>query len=90
MQGDIVNEDNTTTALIVYRDFLGQVMTNAKKFQVAGITREQMKADLDIVEAAIESIGLVVDESDERVFELYTDCLEDIEVTKQAVENAYK
>ena len=65
-------------------------MTNAKKFQVAGITREQMEADLDIVEAAIESIGLVVDESDERVFELYTDCLEDIEVTKQAVENAYK
>ena len=90
VQGDIANEDNTTTALIVYRDFLGQVMTNAKKFQVAGVTREQMEADLDIVEAAIESIGLVVDESDERVYELYTDCLEDIEVTKQAVENAYK
>lgn len=90
MQGDIANEDNITTALIVYRNFLSQVMTNAKKFHLAGITKEQIEADLNKVEAAIENIGLIVDENDSRVYELYTDCLEDIEITRQAIVNAYK
>lgn len=90
VQGDIAHEDNVTTALIVYRDFLGQVMTNAKKFQLAGVTEEQINIDMSVVEEAIELIGADIDESDERVYELYLDCTEDIEITKQAVVNAYK
>lgn len=90
IQGDIANEDNVTTALIVYRDFLGQVMINAKKFQLAGITKEQIDSDISTIEEVIMIIGSDIDESDDRVYELYMDCTEDINITKQAVANAYK
>lgn len=90
VQGDIAGEDNVITALIVYRDFLGQVMTNAKKFQLADVLEEDIYADILTVEEAIDYIGQSVDESDERVYELYQDCVNDIEITKKAVENAYR
>lgn len=53
--GDIARIDNSTTALIVYRELATQIYINAVNFRNAGITRQEMEAQLDNMEKRLAS-----------------------------------
>ena len=46
-EGNLVELDNERTALIVYEDFLGQIISRANDFREAGVSGKEMKEQLD-------------------------------------------
>ena len=54
-EGNLVEADNPTTALVVYRELAVQIVTNTVAFKSAGITREQMEEQLENIKARLKS-----------------------------------
>lgn len=54
-EGNLVELDNEKTALVVYEDFLGQVISRANDFKDAGVTQKEMKEQLKNIESHLKS-----------------------------------
>lgn len=90
IQDDMLKDDNITTSLIVYRDFLNQVVSYAKKFQLAGVEKEDILSDIDMIEDALNNkVSDEIDPSDERLVDLYEQSCAIVSLARQSVENAY-
>lgn len=89
--GNIAQIDNATTALIVYRELSTQIYVNAIHFKNAGVTREEMNAQLDNIEQRLETDIKVTDISGlERVMRLQEQVTESVEYARGAVNNAFE
>lgn len=54
-EGNLVELDNERTALIVYEDFLGQVISRANDFRDAGVSQNEMKEQLNNIKEHLAS-----------------------------------
>ena len=54
--GDIVKEDNIKTALIIYKELTSQILSHANDFKNAGVQKDALASELDMVEAKIKDI----------------------------------
>lgn len=89
-EGDIAKIDNSTTALIVYRELCTQIYINAVNFQRAGVTREEMEAQLENIQVRLETDIEVTDISGlERILSLKEQVEEGIEYANSAIDNAF-
>ena len=55
MEGNLVELDNERTALVVYEEFIGQLISHGKDFQKAGVTEEAMKEQLEMIEVHLKT-----------------------------------
>lgn len=89
--GDIASIDNSTTALIVYREMCTQIYSNAVNFKNAGITKAQMEEQLQNIEQRLETDIKVTDISGvERITSLKAQVEEGLIYASEAVENAFE
>lgn len=54
-EGNLVEEDNPTTAVVVYRELAAQIVTNTVAFKNAGVTKEQMEAQIAAIRTHLKS-----------------------------------
>lgn len=54
--GDISKDDNVRTALVVYKEYSGQINKHALDFKNAGIKKEQLEAELDSIQKKTDKI----------------------------------
>ena len=89
--GDIAQEDNAITALIVYREMTYQIYVNALHFKEAGVTMEEMLAQLTVIEEGLQSPALVSDGGNaERIASLMKEVEEGISLAKQVIDNTFQ
>ncbi|MCD8156156.1 MAG: serine/threonine protein kinase [Clostridiales bacterium] len=53
--GNLVEVDNASTALIMYRELAGQIVSHASDFKDAGVTEEQMLEQIENMEEHLET-----------------------------------
>ena len=89
--GDVAKEDTVITALIVYREMAYQIYVNAMHFKDAGVTKEEMLAQLTIIETGLQSSEFVPQGGNtERVTSLTAQVEEGISLAKQTIENSFQ
>lgn len=54
-EGNLVSIDNERTALVVYESFVAQIITRANEFKSAGVTYEEMEAQLSNMESHLQT-----------------------------------
>lgn len=54
-EGNLVELDNERTAMVVYEDFLGQIISRANDFRDSGVTQKEMKEQLKNIEKHLAS-----------------------------------
>lgn len=74
-EGNLVEEDNARTALVVYKEVVGQILSRTSAFAESGITKEEMLTKLREIEKHLREDFLVLDgitkeEMTEEVIEL--------------------
>lgn len=89
-QGDIALEDNTTTALMVYKELVNQINKHAVKFKKAGVTYEEMIAQLDNVKTRLETDIITTVEDEDRIQPIKTKLYKNLDLAYKAVEGAFK
>lgn len=85
--GDLVQLDNTTTALTMYKELAYQIISYAEKFKAAGVNRADMTAQLDNMDQRIEDS--VFSNGTQRVNDLKAELLEMIDRARYIVEITY-
>lgn len=89
-EGDIAGEDNITTALMVYRELVYQIYRCASLFRDAGVERQAMFAELEMVQGRLEAeIVIPEDGNQERNRLLMEGLLSDLERAKRQVDAAF-
>lgn len=88
-QGNIVEEDNPTTAVVVYSELTVQMITNTVSFKNAGVTKEQMDEQIKYIEKHLDSdfSNVNLNETIKGEIEKLGNALKNAE---NAVESAYK
>lgn len=88
-EGNIVQVDNAVTALMIYNEMAYQVATNAQKFDNAGVSKQQMIAELkEIITHLTEDVD-EVDKSQERIAYLMKKVLNNIKVAERELETNF-
>lgn len=88
--GNIAQEDNVITALIVYREMAYQMYVNTVHFKDAGVTKEEMLQQITVIEAGLQAQTETSDGGNqERVASLAGQVKDGLELAKQAIENTY-
>ena len=89
--GNLVDEDNATTALRMYNEMVNQIVTNARKFKEAGVSKNEMEKKLDSIQKHIDSeVKSASDAGSERITSLIATIEENMELAEQAIGNAYE
>lgn len=89
-QGDIALEDNTTTALMVYKEMVSQISKHSEEFQKAGVTYEEIVAQLDNIKTRLDTDIITTPEDEERIKPLKDNLYLNLELAYKAVDGAYK
>lgn len=87
--GDIAANDNTTTALMVYKEMVAQINKHATKFKKAGITYEEMIAQLDNIRDRLETDIIATAEDEDRINPLKQNLYKNLDLAYKAVEGAF-
>ena len=87
--GDIASQDNTTTALMVYKEMVAQINKHATKFKKAGITYEEMIAQLDNIRDRLETDIVATAEDEDRINPLKESLYKNLDLAYKAVEGAF-
>lgn len=87
--GDIATQDNTTTALMVYKEMVAQINKHATKFKKAGITYEEMMAQLDNISNRLETDIIATAEDEDRINPLKQNLYKNLDLAYKAVEGAF-
>ena len=89
-QGNITAIDNATTALVIYREMTSQICINANEFKAAGITYQEISAEIEAIQSHIEKdIRGTQSEQSQRVKELENDVEDNIVKANQILQMAY-
>ncbi len=90
-EGDIAEIDNTTTALMVYREMIAQINTHSIDFVKAGVQKADMEGQIKQIEDSLENQIKNRDDADsERIKALISSLSDNIKMAKDTVERAYK
>ncbi len=89
--GNIAEMDNTTTALMIYKEMIGQINIHSMDFIKTGITPEQMNEQIALIENNLEKyIKTSDDAGTERIAAMITSLEDGIVKAKDAVSRAEK
>lgn len=89
--GDIIHEDNMQTALVVYRDLVYQIAVHAQDFKNAGVAREDVESEIEMVVSKVtEEILPSAQYKEGQVKEAADTALTNAEKAKAAMEAAYQ
>ena len=87
---NLVEQDNSKMALVMYKNFIYQIYNYAVQFNAAGISENEINNELDKVETRLKTDIVVLNESDKGEIEGTRDeLLEQIEKARQSVSMAY-
>ena len=87
---NLVEQDNSKMALVMYKDFVYQIYNYTVQFKAAGITEDQLNSELDKVESRLNTDIIVENESDRAYIEETRDAiLSQIQRARQSVEMTY-
>lgn len=64
VSGNLVEMDNVKTALVMYNEVVYQIGQNPLSFKAAGVTSEELTAQLDKTQSRLETDIIVLNESD--------------------------
>ncbi len=91
VSGDIAEEDNAITALIVYREMIYQIYVNALHFKEANVTKEEMLNQLTVIKEGLQSPALLSEGGNaDRIDGLRQEVEEGISLAGQAIENTFQ
>lgn len=85
-RGDIVQQDNLRTALVMYREMAYQIGSHAGEFRNAGVAREEMQSQLTRIRRDVEYYEKDGEESDLR---LMGEILENVDAAEKILEIAF-
>ena len=87
---NLVEQDNSKMALVMYKNFIYQIYNYAVQFNAAGLSETEINNELDKVETRLKTDIVVLNESDKGEIEGTRDeLLEQIEKARQSVSMAY-
>ena len=66
-RGDIVQQDNLRTALVMYRELAYQIGSHAGEFRNAGVSKQEMQSQLSRIRREVEYYEKNAEESDLRL-----------------------
>lgn len=90
VSGNLVEMDNTKTALVMYKEMAYQVAQNPLNFKAAGVAKEDLLAELDKISTRLTTDIIVLNESDRAEIEALTETVQSyIEEAEKQVEIAY-
>lgn len=90
VKGNLVEVDNTKTALVMYKEIVYQIGQNTLNFKAAGVTQEQLENELDKVSSRLNTDIIILNESEREEIESLTQTIkENIEWARKQVEIAY-
>lgn len=87
--GDIAKEDNLKTALIVYRELTSQILTHISDFKNAGVPKDSVTKELEMVKDRVVSIKDMPDFDKESDQASVNDINDNLLNAKRMVEIAY-
>ncbi|OQA23266.1 MAG: hypothetical protein BWY61_01479 [Firmicutes bacterium ADurb.Bin354] len=85
-EGDIAAEDNSTTALMVYKEMISQIFKNAPAFKADGISYKEMKEQIDNISSRLESD---IECDTDSIKKMKENLEESIVSAERALENAF-
>ena len=62
-EGNIVKEDNARTALVMYEELIGQMISNTVNFRNAGVTKEELQEEIKRVETHLKDDFSEIDQA---------------------------
>lgn len=62
-QGNLVEEDNARTAVVMYEELLSQIITKTTEFKEAGVEKEEMQRQIEAMEHHLEEDFLCITEN---------------------------
>lgn len=90
VSGNLVEMDNVKTALVMYKEVVYQIGQNSLSFKAAGVTKDELIAQLDKTESRLQTDIIVLNESDRAEIEqLKNSTLDQIEWARKEVNIAY-
>ncbi|WP_408072017.1 serine/threonine protein kinase [Butyrivibrio sp. JL13D10] len=90
-EGNIAEMDNTTTALMIYKEMIGQINTHSIDFIKAGVEIPDMEAQIKLIEENLEKyIMQTEDAKAERISDMIAALTGEIDRAKDTVNKAYK
>ena len=89
-EGNIVKEDNERTAIVMYEEMIGQMISNAVRFQRAGVEKEELKQWISKIEKHLKEDFKETDEDVMDILGGELECLgKNIRRAKRIVESVY-
>jgi len=89
-QGNLVEKDNETTALIMYKELAYQIYTNCISFKKEGVSEEEMEQQLDLIRQKLTTdFDVSEQQGNERVKGLYDELEEYLQLAKDALEATF-
>lgn len=88
--GNIAWQDNSTTALMIYKEMVSQIGKHANEFKKAGISYEEMIAQLENVRTRLDTDILPTPENEDRIQALKDNLYTNLELSYKSVEGAFK
>lgn len=70
VSGNLVEMDNVKTALVMYKEVVYQIGQNPLNFKAAGVTKEELNAQLDKTESRLQTDIIILNESDKTEIEV--------------------
>lgn len=89
-EGNLVEKDNATTALIMYKELVYQIYTNCNSFKKEGVSKKEMESQLHMIWQKLESDFEQSEiEGNDRVKTLYEELVEYMQLTDDALKVAF-
>ena len=87
--GDIVKDDNLKTGLVVYKELVSQILLHANDFKNAGIKKDEVESELEMVELRLVDIVKSKDFDEESDQPIIDEIEQNIAKAKQIIDFAY-
>ena len=88
--GNIAEIDNSTTALMIYKETANQIYINVNKFKKEGITKKEMQDQLDSIAKHIQTDITITDDSNsDRINGLIEEVNINIGYAQKALDTAF-
>lgn len=89
-EGNLLEKDNATTALIMYKELVYQIYTNCISFKKEGVTKEEMEFQLTMMQNKLDTEFEQSElEGNDRVKALYEELIEYMQLTEDALRTAF-
>ncbi|MBO4389245.1 MAG: serine/threonine protein kinase [Lachnospiraceae bacterium] len=85
--GNIVDEDNSYTAVMMYKQLLSELTNYSWKFRRAGVAQEDIKALLDEVDSRLDTDFQGI--SDEYILNSISELEKNLSIARRSVDSAY-